>query len=100
MCVLVYVHVGNCDLTGYVIEGCRCTESGSALDDYRRIGQSDVTDCHYKALALDENQFYMFRVRAHNKAGDSDDCYLVNPVQARQQHGGYYLSGSHVHVRI
>ena len=78
---------GNCDLTGYVIESQHCDKNGQPLADFQPITTCPASQCQYHVTELTEKEFYKFRVRAVNPAGEGESGCLAEPVQARAPYG-------------
>lgn len=93
-------HDGGSRLSGYVIEACKF-----GTDKWMKVATLKITDFEHTIDKLNENEQYLFRVRAVNSRGASEPKELVAPITVQEQRGNSVLHAIkqdmvNVHVNI
>ncbi len=75
-------HDGGSRLSGYVIEACK---TGS--DRWMNVAYVKSSLLQHTIVSLNENEQYLFRIRAENSRGVSEPRDLMTPVTIQEQRG-------------
>lgn len=75
-------HDGGSRLTAYVIEACKF-----GTDKWMKVATMKITDLEYTINSLNENEQYLFRIRAVNSRGASEPKEIVTAVTVQEQRG-------------
>uniref|UniRef100_A0AAY4B5V5 Fibronectin type-III domain-containing protein n=1 Tax=Denticeps clupeoides TaxID=299321 RepID=A0AAY4B5V5_9TELE len=75
-------HDGGSRLTAYIVEACKF-----GTDKWLKVSTLKTTDLEFKIVSLNENEQYLFRIRAVNSRGASEPKELVTPVTVQEQRG-------------
>ena len=75
-------HDGGSRLTGYVIEACKF-----GTDKWMKVATLKLTDFEHTIEKLNENEQYLFRIRAINSRGASEPKELVTGITVQEQRG-------------
>jgi len=76
------LHDGGSRLSGYVIEACK---TGS--DRWMNVANVKSSVLQHTIVSLNENEQYLFRIRAKNSRGVSEPRDLMTPVTIQEQRG-------------
>lgn len=80
-------HDGGSRIIGYVVEACK-----AGTEKWMKVATLKLTDFEYTIEKLNENEQYLFRVRALNSRGISEPKEIVTPVTVQEQRGMYDLA--------
>lgn len=80
------LHDGGSRLTGYVIEACRF-----GTEKWMKVATLKTTDFQHTVVSLNENDQYIFRVRAVNCRGVSEPREMVTAVTVQEQKGIFFI---------
>lgn len=75
-------HDGGSRLTAYVIEACKF-----GTDKWMKVATLKLTDFEHTIEKLNENEQYLFRIRAINSRGASEPKELITAVTVQEQRG-------------
>ena len=75
-------HDGGSRLTAYVIEACKF-----GTDKWMKVATMKTTDFEYTITSLNENEQYLFRIKAVNSKGASEPKEIVTAVTVQEQRG-------------
>ncbi len=74
---------GGSPVTGYILQA-----APAGTDNFEDIAKVNAKTSQYEALGLQEGKEYMFRIKAENSAGTSEDsAQLDKPVKASPKIG-------------
>lgn len=73
---------GGSRIIGYIVEACK-----AGTDKWMKVASLKITDFEYTMEKLNENEQYLFRVRALNSRGVGEPKETVTPVTVQEQRG-------------
>lgn len=76
------LHDGGSRLTGFVIEACK-----TGTDRWMDVAQVKSSVLQHTIGSLNENEQYLFRIRAENSRGISEPRDFMTPVTIQEQKG-------------
>lgn len=76
------LHDGGSRLTGYVIEACK-----TGTDRWMDVAHVKSSVLQHTIVSLNENEQYLFRIRAENSRGVSEPRDIMTPVTIQEQRG-------------
>lgn len=76
------LHDGGSRLTGFVIEACK-----TGTDRWMDVAQVKSSVLQHTIGSLNENEQYLFRIRAENSRGISEPRDIMTPVTIQEQRG-------------
>lgn len=77
-------HDGGSRLIGYIVEACK-----AGTEKWMKVANLKLTDFEYTIDKLNENEQYLFRVRALNSRGVGEAKEIVTPVTVQELRGSY-----------
>lgn len=80
------LHDGGSRLSSYVIEACK-----SGCDRWMNVANVKSSVLQHTVVSLNENEQYLFRIRAENSRGVSEPRDLMTPVTIQEQRGKIQL---------
>lgn len=83
------VHDGGSRLIAYIVEACK-----AGTDKWMKVATLKLTDFEFTIVSLNENEQYLFRVRAVNSRGPGEPKEIVTAVTVQEQRGVYCSSGN------
>lgn len=89
------LHDGGSRLTGYIVEACK-----AGTDKWMKVATLKLTDFEYTIVSLNENEQYLFRVRAVNSRGAGEPKEIVTAVTVQEQRGMYYNNNNTSHKML
>lgn len=78
---------GGSRLTGYVIEACK-----KETDRWMNVANVKASVFQYTIDSLNENEQYLFRIKAENSRGVSEPRELITPITIQEQKGMLLLT--------
>lgn len=78
------LHDGGSRITGYIVEACK-----AGTDKWMKVATLKLTDFEFTITSLNENEQYLFRVRAVNSRGAGEPKEIVTAVTVQEQRGMY-----------
>lgn len=76
------LHDGGSRLSGYVIEACK-----TGTDRWMDVAHVKSSVLQHTIVSLNENEQYLFRIRAENSRGVSEARDIMTPVTIQEQRG-------------
>jgi len=89
------LHDGGSRLTGYIVEACK-----AGTDKWMKVATLKLTDFEFTIVSLNENEQYLFRVRAVNSRGAGEPKETVTAVTVQEQRGMYYNNYNNSHKMV
>lgn len=76
------LHDGGSRIIAYVVEACK-----AGTDKWMKVTTLKLTDFEFTIVSLNENEQYLFRVRAVNSRGPGEPKEIVTAVAVQEQRG-------------